>query len=397
MRAYNSIHVQNRALRQQADRWQREGLIQPDQREAIRQAFPVPFRESNVFAELGSFVFTVLAVGGAYAFVLLLINGIIDNKPAFAGFNGLVSLVLVFLLHTFIREAQFYRNGPDNALVVMAASFLVTAVNIALPDSAALWLRCLVSVPVLLAFAIYYGEVIVAFMALASFFAAFFTGFLEFDWGRMALPFMLMVVSLLLKWVLNNVQSRLTEADQTYYADALSMGEWVCLIVLAAAGNYFVVRELNGLLADVPAGQARPEVAPQIALPALFWVLTFLIPTLYAYLGLTRKNRMYVILGALGLAGATSTVRYYFPLLPLSIHLTLIGTLLIGAAAMAIRYLRQPRFGFTDAPDEESPRQFFLNSELLSVMQATGTTINRQPDMKFGGGDFGGGGAGRDY
>jgi hypothetical protein len=397
MHAYNPTYIRNRAIRQQADRWQREGLLQADQQTAIRQAHPMPFRESNVFAEIGAFVFTCIAVGGAYALIVLIMNGLVDNSVSFGAFNALVSLVLIVLAYSLIRRYNFYRNGPDNALTLLAAAFLLTAINLWLPNDTALWVRCLLAVPVLLVFVGYYGDVIVAFIALLAFYTAIFTGLLEVSWGRAALPFVLMGVSVLGWFLIKQVQIRLTDTHQTYYADALSMAEWTLLVVLAAAGNYFIVRELNGLLADVEPGQPRPEAAPQISLAGLFWLLTFLIPGFYAYRGYSRKDRMFVILGILGLAAAASTVRYYYALLPLSVHLTLVGTALITGAILMIRYLQQPRFGFTDVPDEESPRQFFLNAETLSIISATGTTMNRQPDMKFGDGDFGGGGAGDKY
>lgn len=397
MRAYNPTHIRNRAIRQQADRWHREGLLQADQVTAIQQAYPVPFRNSNVFAEIGAFVFTGIAVGGAYALLMLFMTDLLDNSVSFGAFNALVSLGLIVLVYSLIRRSNFYRNGPDNVLIVLAASFLITALIVILPNETPFWLRCLLAVPVFLAFASYYGDVIVTFIALLAFYTALFTGLLELSWGRAALPFVLMGASLLLWFLIKPIQTRLTDTNQTYYADALSIAEWTALIVLAAAGNYFVVRELNGLLTEVEPGQPRPDVAPQISLAWLFWLLTFLIPGVYAYFGFNRKDRMFVILGILGLAAAASTVRYYYALLPLSVHLTLVGSLLIGCAVVAIRYLQQPRFGFTDVPDEESPRQFFLNAETLSIISATGATINRQPDMKFGGGDFGGGGAGSKY
>lgn len=397
MHAYNPNSVRNRAIRQQADRWQREGLLSTEQRTAIQQAHPVSFRDSNTFAEIGSFIFTVIATGGAYALLLLFMSSLMDNSPAFGFFNALVSLGLLVLARNLISQANFYRNGPDNALIVLSAAFLLSAFNVWLPDDTTLGLRFLLAVPFLLLSVLYYGDVTVAFLALLAFYVGLFSGMLEFPWGQAALPFVLMAVSLGLHLLFRIIKARLPKETYFYYVDALTLAEWATLIVLAAAGNYFVVRELNGLLMEVPPGEPRPETAPQIALTGLFWVLTFLIPGVYAYLGLTRKSRLFVVLALLGLAAAASTVRFYYPLLPLSIHLTLVGTALIGAAVLAIRYLQKPRFGFSDVADEDSPKQFFLNAETLSAISATGATLNRTPDMKFGGGDFGGGGAGKEY
>lgn len=364
MKAYNPASVQNRAIRQQAERWQREGLLNPEQLTAIQEAYPVPFRDSNVFAEVGSFMFTVIAVGGAYALILLFMSGLVENSLGFGIFNLLVGAGLLAFGYSLIRNSKFYRNGPDNALIVLAVSCWLAAINTLLPNETAFWFRCLLAVPVLLLFTLYFADVIVTFMAIVALYAAVFDLLLEFDWGRAALPFVLMALSLVIKLLVDRLKPQLSETNQIYYTDALSMVEWLSMIGLAAAGNYFVVRELNGLLIEVPPGQARPEEAPQISLAGLFWLLTFAIPGTYLYLGLTRKSRMFLILGVLGMGAAISTVRNYFAVIPLSVYLTILGSIAIGAAVWAIRSLRQPRFGFTDVPDEESPRQFFLNSEI---------------------------------
>ncbi|WP_211220198.1 hypothetical protein [Rudanella lutea] len=395
LKAYNPEHVRNRLVRQQAERWQREGLLKPEQLAAVRQAYPVSFRENNIFSEIGAFIFTGIAVGGAYALLMLFLSGLVDQANAFGVFNTVVGVGMLLLAHGLIGRYHFYRSGPDNALVVMGAAFLLAAFNVVLPGEIPFWLRCLLAVPLLLGFVWYYGDVILMFIAILAFYGAIFSGLLEFPWGRLALPFVLMAVSALVWFGLSRLKRVVPNPD--YYADAFGIADWVSLGVLAASGNYFVVRELNGLLADPVPGVYGNAEAPPIRFGLLFWFLTFFFPGLYGWLGIRQKNRLLIILGILGIAAAVSTVRYYYPVGPLSVYLTIVGFGMIAVAVWLIRYLRQPRRGFTDVPDEESPRQFFLNAETLSLISTTGATLDRQPDLRYGGGDFGGGGAGKNY
>ena len=215
---------------------------------------------------------------------------------------------------------------------------------------------------------------------------------LQISWGKAALPFVLMAASAGLYALVRRLDT------SPYYADPLNLVQWVALIVLAASGNYFVVRELNGLLLEPTPGQPTPANAPQIALPALFWFLTVAIPIFYLYRGFANRDRMLLILGGLGLVAAASTVHEYVALLPLNMTLTLGGAVLIGVAVFGIRYLTTPRHGFTDAPDTESPDQFFINLGTAAAMQAAaGAQQHPKNDLRFGGGNFGGGGSEGNY
>ena len=243
----------------------------------------------------------------------------------------------------------------------------------------------LVALPVLLALIWYSGDVILTYLALAAFYGFLFDRLIDFSWGKAALPFVLMGAS----GGLFALTRR--EPKRAYYSEALGTVRWLSLSVLLAAGNYFIVRELNGLLLD-----PMPLTSPEIRLSGLFWLLTFGLSTLYLIVGVRQRNRMFLILGTIGVAAAVATFRHYYGTWPLSVVLAFDGAVTIGLAALLIRYLRQPRHGLTDAPDDEPPHALVRHIGTLTTIQATANAQD-QPHLRFGGGDFSGSGAGERY
>lgn len=355
--------------------------------ETVRQAYPVDFRQTNGFIEIGLFLFTTLAILGSYLLVSTFFSTAFSEPRVYGLFNISFGVAVGLVGQRLINARQLYRNGVDNAFVVMLAGFLAFGLNQLLPERLSVARHCLFTLPLLLVILWYYGDTLIAFLTLATFYAFVFDGLLQFGWGKDALPFVLMAVSVLLYGIVRRINQN--AADLSYYADPLNLAQWLALIVLAASGNYFVVRTLNGLLI-----KPIPVDAPPINLPALFWLLTFLIPVLYVWQGFAKTNRMLIILGELGLIAAVMTVYEYTALVPLNVALTLGGLLMIGLAIVGIRYLREPKNGYTDAPDEDSPDEFFLDTQAwVAAQAAAGTGPTPKDDVRFGGGNFGGGGS----
>ena len=398
MKAYNETWIRNRAVVQQAEQWHRQRLLTDAQIERVRQTFPFDFRQTNGFIEVGLFLFTVVAILSCYLLPATAISGLLDNRGTSSVFNIGFGIGIGVLGKVLINRRQLYRNGVDNAFVVMQTGFIAFGFNQLLPENMTVALYCLYTLPLLLLVLWYYGDTLIAFFVMATFYTFVFNSLLQVSGGRTALPFVMMGVSVGLFVLVRRVDR------SPYYADPLNLVEWVALIALAASGNYYVVRELNGLLLDVPIRQLANGRAPQIGLPWLFWLLTVAIPAVYLRQGLTRKNRMLLILGVLGLIGAVITVHNYLALVPLNVALTVGGLVLIGLAVAGIRFLRRPaaftdrpsrfRNGFTDDPDYESPDQFFADMGTIAATQAaSGAQHQPEQGIEFGGGDFGGGGS----
>ena len=398
MRAYNEQWIHNRTILEQAERWYRQRLLSDEQIATVRQAYPVEFRQTNGFIEIGLFLFTAVAILACYLLPASVFSALLTDQKTYGLFNIVFGIGVGIVGQLLINRRLLYRNGIDNAFVVTLTGFLAFGLNQFLPNGLSVATHCLVTLPLLLLLLWYYGDTLIAFFTLATFYAFILDGLLRLGWRKdTVLPFGLLGVSLML--YLGVRQLIRSYPKQIYYTDPLNLVQWISLVMLAANGNYFVVRELNGVLLKPSLIGTSPTTAPEISLPWLFWGLTFLIPTIYLWQGLLKKNRMLLILGALGWIAAVMTVHEYAGLVPLNMALALGGLTLIGLAVAGIQYLRpgkpdRSKGGFTDMPDEDSPNEFLNTMGTLTSIQATtGAQPTRQNDVRFGGGSFGGAGS----
>ncbi|WP_018617737.1 hypothetical protein [Spirosoma luteum] len=392
MKAYNEQWIYNRTMLEQAGRWHRQKLLSDTQMKAVRKTYPVEFRQTNGFLEIGLFLFTTVAILACYLLPASLFMVLTESSVVYGLFNMAAGVVIGLVGNLLIKRRLLYRNGIDNAFVVTMAGFLAFGFNQLISTELSIAAHCFLTLPLLLIILWYYGDTLIAFFVVATFYTGVFNGLLTYAWGKEAMPFVMMALSLVL--YLGTVQIQRANPKETYYTDPLNLIQWFSLIMLVAGGNYFIVRELNGLLLERRPGVPLPKEAPEIALSGLFWLLTFLIPGMYVGRGFAKKDRMLLVLGLLGLIGAAATVHAYAALVPLNVALTLGGLILIGLAVVGIRYIAQPKYGFTDEPDDDSPNEFFTNVATVAAVQATGAAVHGPKDnLRFGEGDFGGGGA----
>ncbi|WP_080057348.1 hypothetical protein [Spirosoma aerolatum] len=394
IKAYNEQWIYNREILAQSERWYRQQLLSDSQMEAVRNAYPVEFRQTNGFLEIGLFLFTTVAILACYLLPASMFS-IFSVSTTYAIFNIISGVGIGVVGQLLINKKLLYRNGIDNAFVVTTAGFLAFGFNQLLPNGLSTAGHCFLTLPLLLLVLGYYGDTLLALFTLGTLYTGIFDGLLSYSWGKDALPFIMMGVSILIYLTVRQVNIR--NPREVYYTDPLNLAQWVSLIVLAASGNYFVVRELNGLLLRASPASLYLSEAPQISLAWLFWILTFVIPGVYLWQGLRRRNRMLLILGVLGIIAAVITLHDYTALVPLNVALTIGGFLLIGIAVGCIRYISTPKYGFTDAPDDDSPDEFFLNAATAAAVQAAGAAHQPKNDLRFGGGNFGGGGSEGNY
>lgn len=388
MKAYNESSIRNQVIRQQAERWERQQLLSAQQVADIRQAYPINFRLSNFFLDTGLFIFTLVAAAGGFGLLALVVGPLVENSRLLTAAVCLtLSLGLSWATVTLTQKGTYYKNGVDNALILLTAAFLIAGIHLLLPPALPLWLNCLINLPILIGGVWYFGDTLLGIATLAMFYTLIFDGLLESSLGRVLLPFVLIGVSCLLYGGLHRLNAQ-PKDTMLYWTDALTLGEWIALLMLLASSNYLVVRQLNGFLMT----PRRVMDAPEIALPGLFWLLTFGIPLAYGYFGLRHKTRILISLSVVGLAVAAATARYYTNFLSPTMLMLVGGAALIGLAVMGIHYLRTVKHGYTDAPDDDSPNEFWATAQTLALNQ-TPVSPQQPKGITFGEGDFGGGGA----
>ncbi len=397
MNAYNANTLRNRAVLTQVDQWHRAALLTDAQREAIRAGYPSDFRETNFITEVGLFAFTLIVGGGGF----MLFGELFEPGSNIGWFLLVYGIGAIGAAEWLIHRHRYYRNGIDNALIILGIVFVLYGLFSEFWPDSTFWQRCLLAGAVLGLAVIRYGDPLLMIGLLGVLYGLVFERLLDTSAGQNAWPFVGMGLSAGVYWLSQRLQSepkarptahpsrlRLTETNQVYFSDALIHADWFSLIALLVCGNYFVAQggETFALFGLPKTGDSNP------LLRVLFWLTTFGIPLLYGFFGLRNRNRTLLILTCFGMAGAVQTAHYYGALLPQSVHWAVTGAVLVLASGLLIRWLRTPRYGFTDTPDDARPDWMNL-AEALTVNQIANNQA-QPPDLRFGGGSTGGGGAG---
>jgi uncharacterized membrane protein YgcG len=154
-----------------------------------------------------------------------------------------------------------------------------------------------------------------------------------------------------------------------------------------ASGNYFVVEDVGEML------------FPGFHMPFsfIFWIFTALTPLGYVYFGLKIHDRLLLRIGLLMIALSVLTFKYYFSVGHHEVTLTVAGAILLLVAYYAIRYLKNNSGKFTYQADRSDDNPGFQGTEALVIAQTASGSVVPEKDFGFGGGKFGGGGAGGNY
>jgi len=124
----------------------------------------------------------------------------------------------------------------------------------------------------------------------------------------------------------------------------------------------------------------------------LFWIFSVFIPGFYIFMGIQKKDAVLIRVGLLLVVAVVFTIRYYYTVLPLEILMTTSGIILIAIAYALIKYLKQPRKGFTYAEVADRSFSDTLNLEAIAIAETFSQPQHTTNDRLSGGGSGGGGG-----
>lgn len=384
-KAYNETWVDNIENQAIVNNWESRNMLSAEQATAARKLFPVPFYDPNVFLKVGLFIFTYIVISSSFGFISVFIFfDIFDSPAGFAmvslGYAAALGLMLEFLIKTKL----LYRSGTDSALLyaMLGAifSFAFGITSFELPA----WLYCLIAVLILTPAMFRYGDPLVAVGILANLLAASYILLAKTPTGRALLPFVMMAISAVIYFLIEFWKRR---DKTTYYADCQNIIKTISLLTLYLAGNYYIVREGNALVNDL-------GTSTQIDFAFLFYIFTVATPLVYIYVGLSKHDRYFTIVGLGATAISVLTFLHYFSTIPGEWESTIIGAILTITSILLIRYLKTSRLGITSEPDkDENPAKL----EALLVTQLVQNATNQPDGLQFGEGDFGGGGASSEY
>ncbi len=383
MIAYSNQWLAALQVRRQAAQWNKKELITDAQLRAIFDVYPAGFYTPNVFVRIGLGIFCWVLVCSAFG-LLSIAAGIFTNERA-AGilllFFGVGTLAA---LEYAIREMHHYRSGLDDAMLYLGLGSTISGLCLTFSTFDSSLLSLTLALPLLAAAAVRYTDKLVAALAFVGVFAILFLLMLKMgNSARLVLPFGGMLFAGAGYSAVLHIRK---QACFRLWEECTEWLEVLCLVTFYACGNYFVIREgSNALFGE-----------KQVPLSLVFYVFTAVVPVVYVYFGLRKRNRILFRCGLLLVAVAVFTFRFYFSLGHTQLAVTLAGAVLVAFAFFTIRYLKKGNLPFTyiqEAEEEEG-----LELETLVINQ-TFAPAQAAPvgENAFGGGQFGGGGSGSSY
>lgn len=384
MIAYNNAWLNNLLLHAQAEQAHEEGCISTTEMDQIAAAYPVGFYTPNVFVRIGLFILTiVILVFGMGLISLLFISA--GSEKIFGGMFIFFGICIYCALELMVSK-QHYHSGVDDALLWASAACFIGGIN-GLTAVAAEINAVLVFFVSIFLFLRFINAVMATIATLAVLALLFFIMLRLGETGKAITPFVIMLAAALLYFFCN----RLLRAGQwNHYKDGLAVATITALVAVYAAGNYFVVRE-----ASIEMFNLNLSGGQDIPFGWLFWLFTVLIPVFYIARGIQKKDAVLLRVGLLLVAAIVFTVRYYFHVMPAELAMLLGGLMFIVLAYALIRYLQQPRQGFTYKEQKDKNFMDKLQVESLVIAQTFSGPASPGSDTgtQFGGGSGGGGGA----
>ena len=395
MIVFNKEWLHNLRIQEQAQSYRDKGYINNDEFKLARQRYAVGFYMPNPFVRAGLFLLTLLIVTVGDGLLSLMASaGNMIASPIWSFFLAVISYAA---LEAIIHAEQHFRSGVDDALELIVACQFATGFGIMLAKTQGYdgnTLRLIFSIflfIVTLLLTLRFLNRLTAAIAVASLFAAFF-----FAWngvtsaGLATAPFLLMILSAVTYLIALRIGKK---PELVYYKDCISMIENVSLLVIYASGNYYIVQTLGNVLGP------DKNVNKPLPLGGFFWSYTMLMPLVFVFYGLKRKDAIRLRIGLILIVAAVATFRNYYHLFPAEIMLTLAGIFTILVAWLTIRYLATPKNGFTYTEPGEKLLLDYLRVESLITAQSVANmpSAPKHDDSRFGGGDFGGGGASESF
>jgi len=380
---YNKSALDGIIIVEKARKWKKEILIDDAILSEIEGKYGHKLFMPNIFVRAGLFLLTILIASSSFGLISL-----------FTGFDSgieiktiLFAILCVFVLNQIIKSRNIYKAGIDDALLYIGLSYILGAQFILLEPIMVsfydnMWLIALLFLPFLIAASILYLDVLITLIALGCLIFIFFSLILKTgNNGKSLLPFLTALLSGGICFAATKLSKR---EPLRFWAGnflVLRIASWA---LIALSLNYFVVRELS--IALLGNNLAEGENIP---FAFFFYVTTALAPIIFLYLGWKNKDRWLFWLGMSFVIISSLTFKYYFSFGPIEFPLMISGVLAILIAMICLKFEKKMK-----RPNETS--EFKEQSEALLTAEVFGQK-STQEGFKYGGGDFGGGGAGGNF
>ncbi len=378
MIAYNKTSLHNDRIQEQSTTAFENDLISKEELHNIKLKYPVQFYTPNLFIRIGLFILTGIVV--SFSFSLFSIMFMVGGENVLKGLLLFVSLLTYAALEFMVKKNHHYQSGVDDALLWNFAGMLFGSLMLIL-DAGAL-ANSIIAFFISLYCSLRFADRIMSVVSFLSFLAILFFLFTDhLGISKAIVPFLLMAASAVVYLLISNLEKK---TNLKNYEHCFTIINIVSLL------SFYVVREVNNAMFYLTKDGSLP-------FSWLFWIFTILLPILYIITGIQKKDIILLRTGVLLVAAMIFTIRYYYSLAPIEIILTIAGAALLVISYALINNLKQPKFGFTYAELNKENRNEKTLVESLLIAETLGDQAKPTNTTKFGGGSFGGGGAGGEF
>lgn len=384
MIAYNSEWLDALATNEAAQEWHKKGLLSDEKWQAIQARNTSNFYTPNVFVRIGLAVFGLILMLAVMGFAALISEP--DSEMGFALFGLFWGVIWIVMLDFWaIRLARHLCSGIDDIMLYTGVTTIIMSLCSLLPYNADALVYCFIAWPFLLAGSIRYRD---RLMAAATFICSLLVVLLIVNKipgvALYLLPFAGMGCSAAAYFFARRGQRN---DDWRHWNGLFVVVELLSLVTFYTSGNYWVVQQVAYNMFEL----TQPPVG------WFFWSFTFLFPLLCIQQGIIRKDRHLLDVGLLCAGAAVFTFRYYFHVMPWAWAAAIAGAGLFLTAYFSIRYLQKNAGAYTYDADSRTSLLQHVEEQLIEQTIAAQTPPVPVKKESFGGGQFGGGGAGGEF
>lgn len=376
--------------------WRGEGFLSEEQHQRLEQDIVCDLRRTNIFLRLVLFLFTLIIVGagGGLFFTVFLSN----PREQTVGIFLLIFAGLSYAAaEVAVSQARLYRYGIEEALAVCSVGFLCAGLEFGFLSHSSsseyvvfaagaigsLWLWHRFGLPY------------------APFAAMIFTAWLPGYWTSSAAAQHVIIAAFYLAGLIAVVAVR-PRYRFTYLDSRYSIAEALLWLGIYAAIN---LQLSPASLLGSWVGELRTATPFPQPFYWATWVLIWCLPPVMLARGLRGKDRWVILAGAIAAIVTLVTNKPYLGWQRHTWDPMLLGALLVGVALLIRRWLAGApggiRYGFTaQRLSEKDKRWMNLGSSAIGLVSPNIVTPSPQPanpEVRFGGGDSGGGGASSDF
>lgn len=391
MIAYGNHSLDKLTIQSEVNEALRRRLISRQEKDTIEASHPVELYHPNIFIRIGLFLATNVIVSMTFGLFILIFGWAFNADKGIAVACFLFSFLLYAALELLVSKRKHFRSGVDDALLWLSLAFFLSACLLLVNNVSALLVSLLCMALSTLATARFANPLAAIILFCSTLSVIFNLALYAGDAGKVGLPFVMFIVS----GIIYLVNSKITGSQLLrHYAWCSVVLKTLSLLTIYFSLNYFAVRELSSELLGfkIPATASIPG-------GWFFWGATAIIPILYLWRGLYKKDAVMLRVGVLTCFASVFTLTHYYVFAPAEQLLIGGGFVLLLFVYLVNKYLATPKHGISN--EEPDVKEMPLIVQVESLVVAESLQQNAAPSspqqFRYGGGSSGGAGATGDY